>query len=116
LRDVVAWQKANESVLGVYALTEVLPKGETFGLTAQSRRAAVSVPANIAEGFKERGIWDTLRFLNIAQGSPEECRYYPILCADLRYADPAQLMARLDEVSRLLARYLVAIRTDAPAS
>ena len=59
------------------------PKSETYGLTSQFRRAAVSVPANIAEGFRKRGRADKVRFLNIAQGSLEECRYYLILSDDL---------------------------------
>ena len=112
-RDLLVWQKAHEFVLAVYGLTEDFPRHEMFGLTQQLRRAAVSVPANTAEGFKKRGTWDTLRFLNIAQGSLEECRYYLILCNDLGYADTEALGAQLDEVSRLLARYIAAIRTSA---
>jgi four helix bundle protein len=111
--DLVAWQKAHEFVLGVYALTKTFPNHELFGLTSQLRRAAVSVPANIAEGFKKRGERDKMRLLNIAQGSLEECRYYLILCRDLGYADPAPLVAQLGEVSRLLAAYLSAIRASA---
>jgi four helix bundle protein len=115
-RDLLVWQKAHEFVLGVYDRTEGFPKREMFGLTQQLRRAVVSVPANIAEGFKKQGTWDTLRFLNIAQGSLEECRYYLILSGDLGYADPADLMARLDTVSRLLAKYMAAIRAEASES
>jgi four helix bundle protein len=65
--DLVAWQKAHELVLSIYRLTRAFPKDELFCLTSQMRRAAVSVPANIAEGFKRRGRQDKLRFLNIAQ-------------------------------------------------
>ncbi len=111
-RDVVAWQKAHEFVLGVYVVTKTFPSHETFGLTAQLRRAAVSVAANIAEGFKKLGKADKVRFLNTAQGSLEECRYYLILCEDLGYARPGDLNAKLDDVCRLLEGYMGAIRRD----
>jgi four helix bundle protein len=63
----------------------MFPKHEMFGLSAQMRRAAVSVAANIAEGFSKRGRSDKARFMNIAQGSLEELRYYFILARDLEY-------------------------------
>jgi len=71
--DLEVWQKAHEFVLELYRMTATFPKAETYGLVAQVRRAAVSTPANIAEGFKKRGRPDKVRFLNIAQGSLEEC-------------------------------------------
>jgi four helix bundle protein len=76
------------------------------------RRAAVSIPANIAEGFRRRGKPDKARFLNIAEGSVQECRYFLILAKDLGYGDPQSLLAILEEVSRLLSRYSKAILTD----
>ena len=75
-RDLVVWQKAHEFVLGVYRLTESFPDREKFGLSHQMRRAAVSIAANIAEGFGKRSQAEKARFLNIAEGSLEECRYY----------------------------------------
>jgi four helix bundle protein len=66
-------------VLAVYRISKNFPREEIYGLTSQFRRAAVSIPANIAEGFKKRGCNDKARFMNIAQGSLEECRYYLIL-------------------------------------
>jgi four helix bundle protein len=78
-QDLLAWQRAHEFTLAVYQMTVTFPRGEAFGLTRQLRRAAVSVPANIAEGFKRRTRGDKVRFLNIAQASLEECRYYLIL-------------------------------------
>jgi four helix bundle protein len=73
------------------------------------RRAAVSIPANIAEGFKRRGKTDKARFMNIAEGSLEESRYYLILAEDLRYARTEAPMNVLEEASRLLNAYAQAI-------
>lgn len=73
--DLIVWQKAHAFVLSVYRLSADFPKSEIYGLTSQLRRAAISVPANIAEGFKKIGSADKLRFMNIAQGSLEECRF-----------------------------------------
>jgi four helix bundle protein len=109
--DVQVWQKAHRWVLGIYRMTEQFPKHELFGLTAQLRRAAVSVPANFAEGFKKIGRADKLRFYNIAQGSLSECRYYLILAKDLGYADTGALMTGLQEVSRMLAAYCQATQS-----
>ena len=102
---LIVWQKAHQFVLGVYRLTENFPRHEIYGLTSQFRRAAVSIPANIAEGFKKRGRADKARFMNIAQGSLEECRYYLILAKDLNYGDTTQLQPQLEEVSKLLEAY-----------
>lgn len=111
-QDLIVWQKAHEFVLGVYELTRTFPREELYGLTSQFRKAAVSVPANIAEGFKKKGRPDKARFMNIAQGSLEECRYYLILAKDLGYARPAELFLQLDQVSRLLGGYTKAIQTS----
>ena len=74
--DLIVWQKAHQFVLGVYGLTQAFPKQETYGLSAQMRRAAVSIAANVAEGFRKRGKPDKARLMNIAEGSIEESRYY----------------------------------------
>jgi four helix bundle protein len=103
--QLIVWQKAHQFVLGVYKLTENFPRKEIYGLTAQLRRAAVSTPANIAEGFKKRGRADKVRFLNIAQGSLEECRYYLILAKDLNYGETTPPHSQLSEVSKLLEAY-----------
>ena len=103
--DVELWKKAHRWVLAVYRFTESFPKHELFGLVSQLRRAAVSVPANFAEGFKKRSNADKARFYNIAQGSLEECRYYLILSRDLGYGDTAELMGQLREVSCMLESY-----------
>jgi four helix bundle protein len=77
-QDLVLWQKAHRFVLEVYQYSAAFPRAETYGLTSQFRRAAVSIPANIAEGFRRRGKPDKARFLNTSQPSIEECRYYLI--------------------------------------
>jgi len=108
-RDLVVWQKAHQLVLAVYGFTESFPDREKFGLSHQMRRAAVSIPANIAEGFGKRSPAEKARFLNIAEGSLEECRYYLILADDLGYGQTESLMATLEETSRLLNAYARAI-------
>jgi four helix bundle protein len=109
-QDLIVWQKAHEFVLGVYLVSKSFPREEVYGLTSQFRRAAVSIPANIAEGFKKRGLSDKARFMNIAQGSLEECRYYLLLARDLGYGDTSQLSNQLEEVSKLLGSYYAALK------
>jgi len=111
-RDLIVWQKAHAFVLATYRLTSGFPRQETYGLTSQMRRAAVSIAANIAEGFRKRGRGDKARFLNIAEGSIEESRYYLILAQDLDYARTDSLREAIDEVSRILNSYSRAIPTS----
>lgn len=106
------WRKAHELVLAVYTLTTAFPKPETYGLSLQIRRSVVSVPANIAEGFRRRSRTEKARFLNMAESSLEETRYFLILARDLGYGDTASLMTSLEEVSRLLNAYSSAILTS----
>ena len=108
-QDLVVWQKAHQFVLAVYHYSDYFPQKEVYSLTSQLRRIAVSIPANIAEGFKKKGKHDKARFLNIAQGSLEECRYYLILAKDLGYGDNQQLIPQLEEVSKLLEKYAAVI-------
>ena len=104
-QDLIVWQKAHALVLSVYRLTSGYPRSELFGLTSQMRKAAVSVPANIAEGFKKRGRADKARVLNIAEASLEELRYYFILSNDLGYWKGGAEMTNAEEVARVLAAY-----------
>ena len=107
--DLIVWQKAHEFVLDVYKVTRTFPTEERFALCSQFQRAAISIPANIAEGYKKLSKADKLRFLNIAQGSLEECRYYIILSRDLTYINIRnynELIVRVEEVSRLLNSYI----------
>ena len=108
-RDLMVWRKAHEFVLAVYRFTSTFPKSEIYGLAQQMRRAAVSVPANIAEGFTRRGKTDKARFMNIAESSLEESRYYLILSQDLGYGQTDGLMNALQDVSRPLNAYARAI-------
>ncbi|MTI80637.1 MAG: four helix bundle protein [Firmicutes bacterium] len=103
--DLVVWQKAHRFVLSVYRLTGDFPKSEIYGLSSQFRRAAISIAANIAEGFRKRGKTDKIRFLNMAQGSAEECQYYLILTKDLGYSDISDPDILLQEVRKLLEAY-----------
>ena len=111
-KDLVVWQKAHRFVLAIYSLTANFPRSEIYCLTSQMRRAAISIPANIAEGFKKRGASDKTRFLNIAQGSLEACRYYLISVQDLGYGTTANIEAVLEEVSKLLIAYASAIESN----
>ena len=103
--DLLVWQKAHHFVLALYPYTASFPKQETYGLATQMRRAAVSIPANLAEGFARRSKPDKARFMNRAEGSLEESRYYLVLARDLGYGPTDELMTLLDEVSRLLNSY-----------
>ena len=112
-KEVVAWQKAHDFVLMVYNATKQYPSFERFGLCSQFQRAAVSIPANIAEGYRRDGMADKLRFLNIAQGSLEEYRYYVLLSKDLGYIglDAYDMMNDAMEcTSRLLNAYYKGIK------
>ena len=77
--DLIVWQKAHQFVLAIYALTESFPRSELFVLTSQMRRAGISIPSNIAEGFKKRSTKEKVHLLNVAQASLEESQYYLIL-------------------------------------
>ena len=106
--SVVAWQKAHLFVLAVYRITKGFPSEEVYGLTSQFRRAAVSIEANIAEGYKKLSKADKLRFMNISQGSIEECRDYIFLSRDLHYIDEQQfteLYNLLEDASKMLYLY-----------
>lgn len=107
--DLIVWQKAHEFVLETYKVTRDFPMEERFALCTQFQRAAVSIPANIAEGYKKLSKADKLRFLNISQGSLEECRYYIILSRDLSYINNNtynELIRSLEETSKLLNSYI----------
>ncbi len=106
--NIIAWQKAHDFVLYVYRITKHFPEDEKFGITSQFRRAAVSIEANIAEGYKKLSKADKLRFFNIAQGSLEECRDYMLLTRDLEYLLNGEfelLLMKIEETSKFLNAY-----------
>ena len=105
-RDLVVWQEAHKLVLMVYKVTTAFPASEQYGLTSQLRRAAVSVPANIVEGFHRQSWQEKTRFYNIAEASLEEAKYYLILASDLGYLKAIEeLNEQADSVGRLLHRF-----------
>lgn len=102
-KDLIVWQKAHQIVISVYRLS--LPKSERFGLESQIRRAAVSIAANIVEGFKKKTIRESLRFYNISQASLEETKYHLLLAKDLKYipiSDYKSLYEKMDELGKIL--------------
>ena len=105
-RDLIVWQKAHAFTLAIYRLSDAFPASEKYGITSQLRRAAVSIAANIVEGFRKRGQADKLRYFNIAQGSADECLYYLVLVQDLKLVGTAELQQQLEEVLRLLQAYM----------
>ena len=112
---VIAWQKAHSYVLKVYAIVKDFPSFEKHGLVSQYTRAAVSIPANIAEGIQKISKADKLRFLNIAQGSLYECRYYNILSRDLHYIDDntfQEIQYIWDGVEFFLNKYISGIENN----
>ena len=113
---VIAWQKAHAFVLAVYRITRGFPEDERFGLTSQFCRAATSIEANIAEGYKKLGKADKLRFFNTSQGSLEECRDYIILSYDLGYInddDYNELRNLSEHASRMLNSYCEGVINNA---
>ena len=99
-----AWREAMELVKEVYRVTQAFPKEEMFGLSAQVRRAAVSVPSNIAEGAARRGAREFAQFLNIAMGSISELDTQLMIAASLGYlTEDDPVFGGLERVSRLLA-------------
>ena len=104
-QDLLVWQKSHQFVLSIYRATQQFPKSELYGLVNQMRRAAVSVPANIAEGFKKKSKAEKGHYYTIAHSSLEESRYYLILAKDLGYCKDSEMMKQLEEASKLLTLY-----------
>lgn len=100
-RDLLVWQKAIELVVLVYRFSSEFPRNEIYGLTAQIRRASVSVPSNIAEGYGRGTRKEYIQFLSIAQGSLKELETQSILAERLSYATSAQVASLLSEAERV---------------
>jgi four helix bundle protein len=104
-RDLNVWQKAHNLVLNIYKVTKDFPREEKYGLVAQLRRSAASIPTNIVEGFKRKTKTDYAHFINIADGSLEETKYHLILAKDLGYLkeeDFNDLNNMCDEIGKML--------------
>jgi four helix bundle protein len=104
-RELIAWQKAMDLVVLVYKLCAGFPREELYGLTSQIRRAAVSIPSNIAEGQGRRSTKEFLNFLSVAHGSLREVETQTLIAQRLNYIDETATTAAMDlaaEVGRLL--------------
>jgi four helix bundle protein len=109
-RGLAVWQKSHKLVLEIYKITKEFPSEERFGLISQIRRAAVSVPANITEGFRKRGVKNKINFYNIAQASLDEVIYYLILSKDLGYLiSNEEMMADSEEIHKMLYGLIEAV-------
>lgn len=109
------WQKSHQIVLALYQITAAFPKDELYGLTSQMRRAAVSIPANIAEGCGRNGDAELARFLQISMGSASEVEYYLQLALDLGFIRSevfTPLERDLVEVKRMLNSFLQKLRAN----
>lgn len=107
------WQKAHELTLAVYKATTKFPREEIYGLTSQLRRAAASIPANLAEGCGRNGDTELARFCRIASGSAREVEYHLFLARDLNFLkleDHRSLAGQVDEVQRMLTGLLTKLK------
>ncbi|MBQ3914022.1 MAG: four helix bundle protein [Paludibacteraceae bacterium] len=114
-KNIIAWQRAHDFALEVYKVTRCFPDSEKYNIISQFQRAAVSIAANIAEGYKKLGKQDKLRFLNIAQGSLSECENYILLSFDLHYISKTEMdnLAQLaEETEKLLNAYCAGILSN----
>jgi four helix bundle protein len=113
--DLQVWKRSHAVVLEIYRATSRFPVAERFGLTAQLRRAAVSVPTNIAEGSKRISQRDFAHFLNISEGSLAEVHYLIELARDLGYLEQSLAATLLDEIEEIL-RMLAVLRKKVEAA
>lgn len=114
-RELLVWQKSHQLTLSVYGASRSFAREELYGLTSQIRRAAASVPANIAEGCGRGGDNELRRFLEIAMGSASELEYHLLLAHDLNMLEPDtydQLNQQTCEVKRMLAAFIGKIKRE----
>lgn len=108
-RDLQVWQKSHELVINVYKLTKLFPKEELFILVSQIRRAAISIAANIVEGFRRKSLKDSLNFYHMADASLEELKYHLLLSKDLGYLSETNyniVSSQCEEAGKLLTRWI----------
>ncbi|MFA6259534.1 MAG: four helix bundle protein [Candidatus Peribacteraceae bacterium] len=114
-KKLVFWQKSVKLAKAIYQFTKSFPDDEKFGLTSQMRRAAVSVPSNIAEGSQRTTEKEFLNFLLIAKGSLAELETQRILACELGYAskkDATLLGAQIDEIGRMLFSFYCKLKSE----
>jgi four helix bundle protein len=112
-RDLKVWPRSMALAESVYRVTSVFPREEQFGLTAQARRAAVSIPANIAEGYGRETTASYVNFLRIAQGSLKELETHLILASRIALATTASidpLLEEADQIGRMLRSLIRSLR------
>ncbi len=111
--ELEVWKKSHKFVLEIYILTKDFPKEEFYGLTSQIRRASISIPANIAEGYKRKGKADKIRFYNISQSSLEEVKYFLFLSKELGYINNETKLTNIaEEISKMLDMYIKQIEVS----
>ncbi len=113
-RKLNVWKKAHELTLEIYQLTRKFPKEELYGITNQIRRAAVSIPNNIAEGCGRDSEKELQRFSTIAMGSASEVEYLLLLSYDLKYLLKTEyqiLNEKIIEVKKMLSRFIISLRS-----
>ena len=116
-RDLVVWQKAMDLVVECYRITTLLPKSETYGLVSQIQRAAVSIPANIAEGQGRDHLGDYLHHLSMASGSLMELETHLLLLPRLSYLSSFELenvFHLTDEVGKMLSGLSKSLKRSSP--
>lgn len=114
-RSIKAWQKGHVLVLEIYKVTKAYPADELYGLTSQTRRAAASIPANIAEGCGKNSEAELARYMQNSMGSASELEYHLLLARDLGYLAPdtyQMLNAQTIEVKKMLAPFIKRLRNS----
>jgi four helix bundle protein len=113
-KDLKVWQKSMAIARAFYEITKMFPKEEVYGMTSQIRRSAVSIPANIAEGYGRDSRGEYVQFLRIAQGSLKELETHLILAEQVKLTaldSTAEIQSQSDEVGRMLRSLIRSIQS-----
>lgn len=117
-RNLLVWQKSHAMALSIYRATFTFPEQEKYGLTSQMRRAAYSIPSNIAEGCGRAGRIELRQFLHLSLGSASELDYFLLLSRDLQFLTPPQyekLEGRVRELKLMLGGLIRKVSADSPS-